>query len=199
MDNFSAKNNAVNYLEWNEHIQKRPLMYIEQLGDGSDPKDGIYTLLKGILALALDERPVEVGKGIAVEVKEDCASIRDFGRGIPFNQIVPATSEIFVGMGAKDITIHPVKVANALSIDFYVVSYRDGECSWVKYSKGNLLEKGIEKTTENNGTFIKFMPNPEVFSGYSFRLEIVKDLLTEIARENNGLSITLNGVTIIDY
>lgn len=46
---------------------------------------------------------------------------------------------------------HPVKVTNALSIDFYVASFRDGECSWAKYFKGNLLEKGIEKTTKDNG------------------------------------------------
>ena len=91
-----------------------------------------------------------------------------------------------------------VKVTNALSIDFYVASYRDGKCSWAKYSKGNLLEKGIEKTAEDNGTYIKFVPDPEVFTGYAFQEAIVKDILQGTARQNKGLSISLNGAIVPD-
>ena len=196
--NDQFDDNSIKVLEWNEHIQKRPKMYIEQLGDGDDPKDGIYTLLKGVLTLALDERPTEVGKGISVEVKDNYAVVRDYGRGIPFDKIVPATSGVPVGMGAKDVAIQDVKVANALSIDFFVASYRDGECSWAKYSKGNLLEKGIEKTTEDNGTYIKFVPDPDVFPEYAFQKGIVKEILQSTARQNKGLSISLNGAIVPD-
>lgn len=192
--------NSVKTLEWNEHIQRRPEMYIGQLGDGSDPKDGIYTLLKGVLVMAMDEFQMGFGKGFSVEVKNDYAFVRDYGRGIPLESVVSATSGISVGMGAnpKGVTIHPVKVTNALSIDFYVASFRDGECSWAKYSKGNLLEKGIEKTTEDNGTYIKFVPDPEVFADYAFREGIVKEILHSIARQNKGLSISLNGTIVPD-
>lgn len=192
--------NSVKTLEWNEHIQRRPEMYIGQLGDGSDPKDGIYTLLKGVLVMAMDEFQMGFGKGFSVEVKNDYAVVRDYGRGIPLESVVSATSGISVGIGAnpKEVTIHPVKVTNALSIDFYVASYRDGECSWAKYSKGNLLEKGIEKTAEDNGTYIKFVPDPEVFADYAFREGIVKEILHSIARQNKGLSISLNGTIVPD-
>ena len=192
--------NSVKTLEWNEHIQRRPEMYIGQLGDGSDPKDGIYTLLKGVLVMAMDEFQMGFGKGFSVEVKNDYAVVRDYGRGIPLESVVSATSGISVGMGAnpKGVTIHPVKVTNALSIDFYVASYRDGECSWAKYSKGNLLEKGIEKTAEDNGTYIKFVPDPEVFADYAFREGIVKEILHSIARQNKGLSRSLNGTIVLD-
>lgn len=192
--------NSVKTLEWNEHIQRRPEMYIGQLGDGSDPKDGIYTLLKGVLVMAMDEFQMGFGKGFSVEVKNDYAVVRDYGRGIPLESVVSATSGISVGIGAnpKEVTIHPVKVTNALSIDFYVASYRDGECSWAKYSKGNLLEKGIEKTAEDNGTYIKFVPDPEVFADYAFREGIVKEILHSITRQNKGLSISLNGTIVPD-
>ena len=192
--------NSVKTLEWNEHIQRRPEMYIGQLGDGSDPKDGIYTLLKGVLVMAMDEFQMGFGKGFSVEVKNDYAVVRDYGRGIPLESVVSATSGISVGIGAnpKEVTVHPVKVTNALSIDFYVASYRDGECSWAKYSKGNLLEKGIEKTTEDNGTYIKFVPDPEVFADYAFREGIVKEILHSIAHQNKGLSISLNGTIVPD-
>ena len=36
-------------LEWNEHIRRRPGMYIGKLGDGSNADDGIYVLLKEVL------------------------------------------------------------------------------------------------------------------------------------------------------
>ena len=192
--------NSIKVLEWNEHIQRRPEMYIGQLGDGSDPKDGIYTLLKGILVMAMDEFQMGFGKGFSVEIKNDYAVVRDYGRGIPLESVVSATSGISVGIGAnpKEVTVHPVKVTNALSIDFYVASYRDGECSWAKYSKGNLLEKGIEKTTEDNGTYIKFMPDPDVFPGCAFQEGIVKEILQSTARQNKGLSISLNGAIVPD-
>ena len=192
--------NSVKTLEWNEHIQRRPETYIGQLGDGSDPKDGIYTLLKGVLVMAMDEFQMGFGKVFSVEVKNDYAVVRDYGRGIPLESVVSATSGISVGIGVnpKEVTVHPVKVTNALSIDFYVASYRDGECSWAKYSKGNLLEKGIEKTAEDNGTYIKFVPDPEVFADYAFREGIVKEILHSIARQNKGLSISLNGTIVPD-
>ena len=192
--------NSIKVLEWNEHIQRRPEMYIGQLGDGSDPKDGIYTLLKGVLVMAMDEFQMGFGKGFSVEVKNDYAVVRDYGRGIPLESVVSATSGISFGIGInpKEVTVHPVKVTNALSIDFYVASYRDGECSWAKYSKGNLLEKGIEKTAEDNGTYIKFVPDPEVFADYAFREGIVKEILHSITRQNKGLSISLNGTIVPD-
>jgi len=190
--------NSIKVLEWNEHIQRRPEMYIGQLGDGSDPKDGIYALLKGAFVMALDEFQMGYGKGLSIEVKENYAAVRDYGRGIPLESVVWATSGVSVGMGAnpKDVTIHPVKVTNALSIDFYVASYRDGEYSWAKYSKGNLLEKGIEKTTEDNGTYIKFVPDPEVFADYAFRIDTVEAVLQEYASKQNGPLISLNGVLL---
>ena len=192
--------NSVKTLEWNEHIQRRPEMYIGQLGHSSDPKDGIYTLLKGVLVMAMDEFQMGFGKGFSVEVKNDYAVVRDYGRGIPLESVVSATSGISVGIGVnpKEVTVHPVKVTNALSIDFYVASFRDGECSWAKYSKGNLLEKGIEKTTEDNGTYIKFVPDPDVFPGCAFQEGIVKEILQSTARQNKGLSISLNGAIVPD-
>ena len=190
--------NSVKTLEWNEHIQRRPEMYIGKLGDGSDPKDGIYAMLDGVLVMAVDEFQMGYGKGLSVEVNATCAVVRDYGRGIPLESVVSATSGISVGIGAnpKEVTVHPVKVTNALSIDFYVASYRDGKCSWAKYSKGNLLEKGIEKTTEDNGTYIKFVPDPEVFADYAFRIDIVKAVLQEYASKQNGPLISLNGVLL---
>ncbi|MDE6772726.1 MAG: hypothetical protein K2J49_09000, partial [Muribaculaceae bacterium] len=34
--------NAIQHLDWNEHIRRRPGMYIGKLGDGTHAEDGIY-------------------------------------------------------------------------------------------------------------------------------------------------------------
>mgnify|MGYP004650706079 CR=1 FL=1 len=171
-------------------------MYIGQLGDGSDPKDGIYTLLKGAIVRAVDEFQLGCGKGFSVEVKNDYAVVRDYGRGVPLESVVSATSGISAGIGAnpKGVTVHPVKVTNALSIDFYVASCSVG----IALGLSILLAKGIEKTTEDNGIYIKFVPDPEVFTGYAFQEAIVKDILQSTARQNKGLSISLNGAIVSD-
>lgn len=97
-------------------------------GRWPDPKDGIYTLLKGAIVRAVDEFQLGYGKGFSVEVSDKYATVRDFGRSIPLENVVSATSGISAGIGAnpKEVTVHPVKVTNALSIDFYVASYCDG-------------------------------------------------------------------------
>ena len=42
-------------LDWKEHIQRRPGMYIGKLGDGTNSDDGIYVLLKEVLDNSIDE------------------------------------------------------------------------------------------------------------------------------------------------
>lgn len=49
MANYNDDN--IRTMEGLKHIRLRPGMYIGALGDGSDPKDGIYTLLKGFWSL----------------------------------------------------------------------------------------------------------------------------------------------------
>ena len=41
-------------LDWKEHMQLRPGMYIGKLGDGSSP-DGIYILIKEVIDNSIDE------------------------------------------------------------------------------------------------------------------------------------------------
>ena len=46
---------TIRTLDWQEHIRKRPGMYIGKLGDGSAADDGIYVLLKEVLDNSVDE------------------------------------------------------------------------------------------------------------------------------------------------
>ena len=66
---------AANYSEddirtlvWQEHIRRRPGMYIGKLGDGTNSDDGIYVLLKEVLDNAIDEYMMGFGRQIDVTI-----------------------------------------------------------------------------------------------------------------------------------
>jgi topoisomerase IV subunit B len=77
---------TIRTLDWQEHIRKRPGMYIGKLGDGTAADDGIYVLLKEVMDNSVDEFMMGHGKKITIKIEEDKVTIRDFGRGIPLGQ-----------------------------------------------------------------------------------------------------------------
>lgn len=54
-DAGSYNDDAIQHLDWNEHIRRRPGMYIGKLGDGSHAEDGIYVLIKEVVDNSIDE------------------------------------------------------------------------------------------------------------------------------------------------
>ena len=61
---------SIKTLDWQEHIRKRPGMYIGKLGDGSASDDGIYVLLKEVIDNSIDEFMMGNGKRIEVRVSK---------------------------------------------------------------------------------------------------------------------------------
>ena len=117
-----------------EHIRKRSGMYIGRLGNGSNPDDGIYVLLKEIIDNSVDEFIMGAGKRIVIEIKDNKVKVRDYGRGIPLGKVVDCVSVINTGAKYNDdvfqfsVGLNGVgtKAVNALSSYFRVVSIRDG-------------------------------------------------------------------------
>lgn len=187
-------------LEWNEHIRRRAGMYIGKLGDGSDPSDGIYTLLKEIIDNSIDEFIAGSGKTIIIKVDKDTVSVRDFGHGIPFNSLVTVVSKLNTGakfddnIYTKSVGLNGVgtKAVNALSTRFYIESFRDGESRYAEFSKGVLVDTGTRETSEKNGTYVEFTPDTELFGDYSFNIEFVESMVKNYSYLNKGLCLKLN-------
>lgn len=200
-DSAYAEDSIV-HLEWNEHIRRRPGMYIGKLGDGSNDDDGIYVLLKEVLDNAIDEYMMGFGKQIVVDVDKTSVRIRDFGRGIPLGKLVVASSQMNTGgkydskAFKKSVGLNGVgiKAVNALSTEFYICSVRDGQMKEVRYSGGDIVEESdIRMTDEPNGTFVRFTPDPTIFRDYSFHDESILPLLKNYTFLNTGLAIIYNG------
>ncbi len=183
-----------------EHIRLRTGMYIGRLGDGSSMDDGIYVLLKEVVDNAVDEYIMGHGKKIDVSVEESLVSVRDYGRGIPLGKVVECVSVINTGAKYNDdvfqfsVGLNGVgtKAVNALSTHFKVVAYRDGKYSEAVFSRGKLQRQKKGKSSQPNGTYVEFRPDPEIFGEYTYNFEYIEQRMWNYAYLNSGLRLVFN-------
>ena len=188
-------------LAWNEHIRKRAGMYIGNLGGGSNPGDGIYVLLKEIIDNSVDEFSSGYGKVINIVIDGKSVSVRDFGRGIPLDSVVKATSNLNTGgkfdskAFKKSVGLNGVgtKAVNALSEYFYVESFRNGESSYAEYSRGRLVSSGKRETREKNGTLVRYTADSDLFGDFHYNPGFIETSLKNYSYLKKGLVLTLNG------
>ena len=194
---------AIQHLDWNEHIRRRPGMYIGKLGDGSHAEDGIYVLIKEVVDNSIDEFNMGAGKRIDITLTEEGeVTIRDYGRGIPLGKVKEVASEINTGGKfddknfKKSVGLNGVglKAVNALSTYCHVKSVRDGKFVRVDFEKGNVIDQSSPTDTkESNGTMVQFLPDNTLFRDYKFRMEFVETMVNNYTYLNAGLQIYLNG------
>ncbi|HPI12228.1 MAG TPA: DNA topoisomerase IV subunit B [Catalimonadaceae bacterium] len=191
-------------LDWREHIRLRPGMYIGKLGDGSAMDDGIYVLVKEIVDNSIDEHMMGFGKQIDILVQDHRVEVRDYGRGIPLGKVIDCVSKINTGgkydssAFQKSVGLNGVgtKAVNALSQYFKVQSIRDGRTKVAEFDKGILInDMPEEATTEKNGTFMAFEPDPTIFRNFHFIPEFLDNLIWNYAYLNAGLSLHFNRKT----
>ena len=189
-----------------EHIRQRPGMYIGKLGDGSQSDDGVYVLIKEVIDNSIDEFNTGFAKipTIVIDVEDGMVSIRDYGRGIPLDQVKDASSKMNTGAKYDTQTYKRsvglngvgIKAVNALSSDFYIRSVRDGQCSAVTYHEGvSVAETGVVPADEGeeNGTLVRFTPDHTIFRGYEFRDDIIETMVKNYSFLNTGLTLVYNG------
>ena len=201
-ENIIYDEENIRHLSDMEHVRTRPGMYIGRLGDGQQPEDGIYVLLKEVIDNSIDEFKMNAGKRIEVDILDNLrASIRDYGRGIPQGKLVEAVSMLNTGgkydskAFKKSVGLNGVglKAVNALSSHFEAHSYRDGQVRKTVFEKGILVTDTTEATQDENGTYIYFEPDPTLFKHYKFRDEFIEIMLRNYTYLNTGLTIMFNG------
>ena len=200
-NNSNYTDDNIRTLEGVQHVRLRPGMYIGRLGNGNNPGDGIYVLLKEIVDNSIDEFAMGFGKEIRIDINENEVTVRDFGRGIPLDSVIKAVSILNTGgkfddkVFKKSVGLNGVgtKAVNALSESFYVCSHRDGECSWARFERGELKDSGKGTTTEKNGTLVTFTPDKMMFGEYAFNMDFVETMVKNYSYLKKGLTLLLNG------
>ena len=194
---------SIRTLEWNEHIRLRPGMYVGKLGDGSQPDDGIYVLLKEVFDNSVDEYMMGNGRTIELNISDHKVSIRDYGRGIPIGKLVDVSSKMNTGakydskVFKKSVGLNGVgiKAVNALSTSFRIQSFREGKSKLVEYSCGRIVnQQDFEDIREQNGTYVEFLPDESLFGKFDFQNEYIESMVRNYSYLNTGLTIKFNGV-----
>ncbi len=193
---------TIRTLEWQEHIRKRPGMYIGKLGDGSAADDGIYVLLKEVLDNSVDEFMMGHGKKIEVSIDQDKVVVRDYGRGIPLGKLNDVVSKMNTGakydskVFKKSVGLNGVgiKAVNALSNDFIIRAIREGQAKEIHFSKGIQTEElPLTPTKEANGTRVEFRPDESIFRSFRYISDYVVNMIKNYTFLNAGLVIEYNG------
>ena len=193
---------SIKTLDWQEHIRKRPGMYIGKLGDGSASDDGIYVLLKEVMDNSIDEFMMGNGRRIEVRVSNDLVSVRDFGRGIPLGKLLDVASKMNTGakydseVFKKSVGLNGVgiKAVNALSSHFLIKSFRESEVKEISFTGGILVnEQEVVPSDQPNGTYVAFTPDVTVFKTYHYIDDYVVNMMKNYSFLNTGLTLEFNG------
>lgn len=196
---------SIKSLDWREHIRLRPGMYIGKLGDGSQPEDGIYVLLKEVVDNAIDEHVMGYGSQVDITIEEDqTVTVRDYGRGIPLGKLMECAAQINTGakydseVFKRSVGLNGVgiKAVNALSEFFEIQAVREKRTRAIEFERGvaRYEMKNPRECDETDGTRITFRPDRESFTPQvHFKLDYVREMLRYYSWLNPGLTLTLNG------
>ena len=203
---YTAKDLAV--LEGLDAVRKRPGMYI-----GTTDSRGLMHCLWEIIDNSVDEALAGHCTRIEINLESDgSVEVHDNGRGIPVDIHpkfkIPALELVLTnlhaggkfGQGAYKYSggLHGVgaKCVNALSTWFKVEVMREGKVHFMSFAQGKTTQKlsilSELKNKKQTGTFITFLPDPEIFTiTTTFKFERLAGRLRELAFLNPGIEIVL--------
>lgn len=208
-NDYSAS--SIQVLEGLEAVQKRPAMYIGDIG-----VKGLHHLVYEVVDNSIDEALAGHCKNIEVFIHPDNSiSVKDDGRGIPVDMHAKekrSALEVVMtvlhagGKFDKDSYkvsggLHGVGVScvNALSEHLKAEIYRNGKSYIQEYSKGKPLYSVKETgTTELRGTKITFTPDSSIFITTVYLYDTLAARMRELSFLNKGISINITNLRELD-
>jgi DNA gyrase subunit B len=199
---YSAQD--IRVLDGLEAVRMRPGMYI-----GSTGKDGLHHLVYEIVYNSIDEAMAGFCDRIQVTINTDnSVTVIDNGRGIPVDihpekgvsalEVVMTTLHAGgkFGSGAYTVSsgLHGVgaSVVSALS-SLLRAEVRRGGKIWRQEYKIGVRQADVKSVgkTDETGTTITFMADPEIFDEISYDFSALAERLKELAFLNKGVEINL--------
>jgi topoisomerase-4 subunit B len=196
---------SIKVLEGLEAVRKRPGMYI-----GSTDRRGLHHLVWEIVDNSIDEVINGFGDRIKIILHKDGSiSVEDEGRGVPcgMHESGRTTPEVVYSVlhaggkfdenGVYKVSggLHGVgaSVVNALSSWMEVYIKRDGYNHYIRFKDGGHVDiplKTLEKTSKT-GTYVRFMPDKEIFPSIQFSYTDICERMQESAFLLKNLTIDI--------
>ena len=203
--NGSYDTDSIQVLEGLAAVKKNPAMYI-----GSTDERGLHHLVYEVVDNSIDESLAGFCTKILVSLNKDgSVSVEDDGRGIPV-KMHPKYKKS--GLELVLTTLHAggkfdnqaykvsgglhgvgVSVVNALSAWLEAKVKRNNQEYRQKYDHGTPATP-VETIgpSQENGTKITFLPDPEIFETVDIKYETIATRLRELAFLNAGLEIQIS-------
>ncbi len=195
---------TIQHLSGLEAVRRRPGMYV----GGTDTK-ALHHLVYEVVDNSIDEALAGACTSIQVIIhKNGAVTVSDNGRGIPvgihptegISTLQLVMTELHAGGkfgdGGYKVSggLHGVGVSavNALSVGLEAEVRRDGYIWRQRYERGTPITK-VERLgpTEETGTRITFLPDPEIFPDTEFKFEALANRFREMAFVTRGVNIHL--------
>ena len=202
---------SIKVLKGLEAVKKRPGMYI---GDVGECGDGLHHMIYEVVNNSIDEAMAGYADTVYVSLNPDgSATIRDNGRGMPFDinheagrsALELIMCELHAGgkfdnetNGAYKVSggLHGVgvSVVNALSTWLEVRVWRGNQEASMSFKDGvptTDLKIVENKTGNEHGTEVTFLPSPDTFTGTTFNFDTLENWLREQSYLNANVKIIL--------
>ncbi|MBE2281000.1 MAG: DNA topoisomerase (ATP-hydrolyzing) subunit B [Ignavibacteriaceae bacterium] len=199
---YSAKN--INVLKGLEAVQKRPAMYIGDIGSR-----GLHHLINEVVDNSIDEALAGYCDTIEVIINKDSSvTVSDNGRGIPVDlhpeenrSALEVVMTVLHAGGKFDKDSYKVSgglhgvgvsVVNALSEWLKVEVKRDGKLWFMEFRRGAPVApvKSISNLAKKEtGTKVTFFPDGEIFKTTLFKFDTIIARMRELAYLNKTITI----------